>query len=144
MTKERKAFDAVKLTKTIDPVLQSALLVFFIFSLDERVSYYKTIYFIVLALQVISWLYNMVVPFRKKLKIERYIYIVAIAVWGISYYYTKTHVHEKYFVDRDFRMLARTGIYDFSFMAIGLLLMGWYSLICFREIRGTLKRRFKD
>lgn len=136
--------DWVSIVKIIDPIVQSLLLVMFIISLDEGGSSYRSYFFSMIGLQVVSFIFNLVVRARKKLKKERWAYIALLAVWGVVYYYVKSHVHERYFKGQDLGVIARSGVYEFYLMLAGSVLYGWYSLICFREIKGTVKRRMKD
>jgi hypothetical protein len=139
-----KGFDNVRVIKTIDPIVQALLLVWFIYSLDTAGDSYKIIFFALLLEQMLSIIYNFFTHFRRKLKTERILFLIAMGLWGAMYVYVKAFVKEKYFQDHDLSLIARTGVYDFSLLVAGSVLTAWYAIICFREIKGTIKRRFKE
>ncbi len=143
MSRER-SFDNVRIIKTIDPALQGLLFVWFAYSLSEGDSSYKLVFTILLAVQLLSVLFNFFTHFRRKLKTERIIYLITMSAWGASYAYVKMFVKEKYFQSHDLSLIARDGVYEFSLLIVGCALAAWYALICFREIKGSIKRRIKE
>ena len=143
MSREQ-SFDNVRIIKTIDPALQGLLFVWFAYSLSEGDISYKLVFTILLAVQLLSVLFNFFTHFRRKLKTERIIYLIAMSAWGASYAYVKMFVTEKYFQSHDLSLIARDGVYEFSLLIAGCALAAWYALICFREIKGSIKRRIKE
>lgn len=142
-TKSRSTFDKLLAFKIVDPVAQTALLMYYFYVLDEGGTSFRTVFFALLVIQVVSFTANYFLDFYKKLKIERVLSIGVLLIWFALYYYVTTHVREVHVTDLDLSVFAKTGIHDFYLMLTGLVISIWYFSVCFREMRWIVKRKQK-
>ena len=143
-TRSRSTFDKLLAFKIIDPTVQTLLLMYYFYALDAGGDSFRTVFFELLALQVISIIINYFLDFYKKRKLERMVFVFVLVLWAVVYYYVKTKVKEVVVTDFDLDVFAKTGIHDFYLMLAGLVVSAWYFSICFREVRSVAKRQQKN
>lgn len=143
MPNTRSEFDPVKIFKIGDPTLQSMILTWFFFAVDQRGDDFRQVFFLLLAVQAVSWVANWFIPFPKRMKVQRVAVFIAFMAWAAIYHYVKTRIREVRVTDIDLRVFAKTGVHDFYLMLAGILLAAWYFYICFREVRSMLKKKKK-
>ncbi len=143
-TKPKSTFDKLLAFKIVDPSLQTLLLMYYFYVLDEHDNSFRTVFFGLLALQVISFLVNYFLDFYKKRSVERWIFAVVALLWWGLYYYFKNNVKDVAVTDIDLQMFAKTGIHDFYIMLVGLVIAAWYFSICFREVASVTKKQQRN
>lgn len=143
-TKSRSTFDKLLAFKIVDPTIQTLLLMYYFYVLDEGGNSFRTVFFALLATQVVSLVVNYFLEFYKKRKLERLFFAVVLAIWSLIYYYVSTQVKEVAVTDFDLQMFAKTGIHDFYVMLAGLIVSAWYFSICFREVASVSKKKQRN
>jgi hypothetical protein len=128
----------VLLFKLIDPIVQSALIVFFLFCIDTEKHFpYRTVLLFLIGWQIVSVLINFLLRKLKLLTIERLLYFVTIILYLIFFFFVERHVKEQ-FVPLDEGIKAAIPIRRVIVMSIGVIIAFWYTFICYREVRSLL------
>ena len=133
MTKNAKAF------KIADPILQSVLFVLLAYSFDYAQNF-KIFLPAIIGWQLISSVINFFIRTRAKLKIERLIYFVLVAIFILAFLFMRHHTKEKFlnvFVQQGVLSIP---IYELVFFVLQGLFAVWYYVICFREIKSVMDK----
>lgn len=128
----------ILLLKVVDPIVQSALLVFFLYCIDSEKHFpYRTVLLFLIGWQIVSVLINFFLKGLKLLTIERVLYFATIIVYLIFFFFVERHVKEQ-FVPLDEGVKATIPIRRVIVMSIGVIIAFWYTFICYREVRSLL------
>jgi hypothetical protein len=128
----------ITLLKLLDPVVQSVLIVLFLYCIDdEKLFPYRIIFFILLIWQAVSALLNFLLTGMKLLTNERTIYLATMCIYMLFFFFFERHVKE-HFVAFDEISKPNIPLYRLITMTIAMAIAFWYNLICYREIRTML------
>ncbi len=139
--KSRSSIDRMLTFKIVDPLIQTALLIYYFYTIDEGGDWSRKIFWLLLVFQVVSFGINYFLPFYKKKKIERWAFALSLVIWLGIYYYVTNKVKEVVVTDLDLKRFAVNGVHNFYLMFSGLLVSVWYFSICFREVTKILKKQ---
>jgi hypothetical protein len=125
--------------KSIDPVIQSLLIIFFLYCLDVETEYsHQTVLLYIVGWQIASAIINFFISDPKQLKTERLVCLVVLVVYMPCYYFFLTHVTEKFIAINKVET-PTLPLYEIIITAFVLLIAFWYNVICYREIKSMLK-----
>jgi hypothetical protein len=127
----------LQMFKLLDPLLQSALFIFFIFSLDTQTHFpYRYILMFLICWQILSAAINLMFYKQKQLLAERISFLVAILVYGAYFLYAFRPAHENSPAIQ--ASLPATGSTStLVLLSVGLLLAFWYNILCYREFKSS-------
>jgi len=148
MTKKSNSADYTKGIKVIDPVIQSLLIVNLFWLFDKKGNIENILIKVILCTQLASFIVNFLLHFHKKLKIERYLSLLAIFLWFAANYYLeeklkKGTLHEVNYEVIEGRGVTHMSIYSTSMLVAGIIISIWYFTICVREIQYLMKKKRK-
>ena len=142
---KRKRTNNVLVFKLIDPICQSLLFIFFIYSLDAEIeASYRKVLLMLLGLQIVSLVINFFIKEENQLKNERIIFLSALALYFISFFIIQHSVSEKFIEVFAGGGQMKMPLIEIIMMSIAIAVAFWYFTICFREIRGLLKSDNSD
>jgi hypothetical protein len=128
----------ILLLKLIDPIVQSALIVFFLYCIDTEKHFpYRSVLLILISWQMVSVFVNFFLGEYKLLKNERLLYLATIILYVIFFFFVERNVREQ-FVPIDEGVKATIPIRRVIVMSIGIIIAFWYNFICYREVRSLL------
>jgi hypothetical protein len=130
--------------KLVDPIIQSLLIIFFVYCLDSDTDIqYQGILQIIIGWQILSCIANFFLNPPDLLKKERIAWFIIILLYSGLYYFVGNHVHERFIVVKQANN-STIPLYDSIFEIGGMIISFWYYVICFREIRAMLTSRTNE
>lgn len=128
----------IKLFKLIDPICQSILFFCFIYYLNtDNNSSYGTILKMLIYWQLLSVFINFFLGHLELFKAQRLAFLVLIIPYILFFLYREKQVNDKYIL-MDAGMNQGIPLYHVLLMTAGIILVFWYNIICYREIRNLL------
>ena len=127
------------LLKLIDPIVQSALIVFFLYCIDSEKHFpYRTVLLFLIGWQIVSVFINFFLQSLKLLKNERLLYLASIVLYMIFFFFFERHIKDE-LIPLDEGAKATIPIGRVIVMSIGIIIAFWYNFICYREVRSLLE-----
>ncbi len=125
----------VQMFKLVDPIIQSLGIIFFIYCLDAHADIpYRPVLQALIGWQMLSVVINFFLGTLKLLKVERFVYIIAMLGYLAVYYFFVHNVKENY-VALDKGLRATVPMNQVIIMSAGVVIAFWYNVICYREFR---------
>jgi hypothetical protein len=144
-TRRRSGTNNILVFKLIDPILQSLLFIFFIYSIDtDSDTSYRSVLQLLVCLQLVSMVINFFISDENQLKNERFIYLGTIGLYLISFFIIGKTVNPKYVEVIMGSGPVKMDMLEIILMSVAVVISFWYFTICFREIRGLLKTEGGD
>lgn len=137
--KRRKNTINILVFKSIDPVLQSLLFVFFLYCIDSETDIpHRDILLYLSGWQLISGIVNFFIKDPEQLRTQRLVCMVTIVAYMTFFTYFVNNVPEHMIA------LSKTDkpnypLHEILLSGIALVIAFWYNLICYRELRAMLK-----
>ena len=145
-TRKRKRINRRKVTnnllvfKLMDPIVQSLLFIYLIYSIDTDSEVpYHTVFLLLFSLQIVSLLVNFFIIEENQLKKERVFYLGVITLYIFSFFLIRKTVNPKYIDVIIGSGPVKMDLNELILMSAAMVISFWYFVICFREIRGLLK-----
>jgi len=129
--------------KLADPVIQSLIFIFLIYSIDsEDATPVRLVYYCLCGWQLLSWVINLFIRSIKQLTGERIFFLGTELIFLAIYFFVKKVVHEKniHFMSAE----DTIPLYEVILLTCALLIAFWYFFICYREVRDLLKTEKGD
>lgn len=126
-----------QMIKLLDPLVQSALFIFFIFSLDAQTHFpYRYILALLISWQMLSAIINLIFFNQKQLLTERIAFLVTILVYAGYFLYSLRSAHENNPTNgTNFTTSGSTS--QIILFSVGVLLAFWYTILCYREFKAS-------
>jgi hypothetical protein len=125
----------IQIFKLIDPVFQSALMIFFLFSLDTEKSFsYRTALMLIIGWQVFSIFIHLLFTDTKLLRKERLFCFILIVLYFALHFYFEKNGNEQFFALNEYET-PTIPLYSMALASYAILLAFWYNVICYREFK---------
>lgn len=128
----------ILLFKLFDPIVQSAIIIFFIYCLDAEVQQpsYRLVLRLVVVWQLTSSFLNFFLRDPKLLVKERIAFVFAMVFYLIMFFFVERSIKESYIGinEKD----ANIPVHQALLMAGLVILTFWYNVTCYREIKSLL------
>ncbi len=146
MARKKNPVEFTKIIKTIDPLLQSIILVCLFWFFDQKGHKEHTYMKLIMYLQFISSIYNFFIRFSKKLKTERYLSFLAIVGWIVANSWIAHRIVEGKMKEISYKVIVGKGystisVIDSTLLVFNVAIALWYFSICIREIQHLIKKK---
>lgn len=121
--------------KVFDPIVQSLLIVYFLYSLGSPGGIpYTTLFFVIIGIQVVSAILNFFFQDPKISKNLRGVYLAIITFFLIFYAYFQNSVKERY-IALDVGDAPTLPLHETVLMSVGILIAFAYTVLCYKELK---------
>ena len=138
-------FYLIRNGKAIDVVIQSLLMIRYFYVIDFSGQVNISNFRLLAQIQFFSFIIQLFIKFKKKLKIERLISISILFCWLVVYYRYYVHMvrHNESILDQIHDSFS---LFDNVFTYAGVIVSFWYIVINYREVKylmGTKNKKFR-